>query len=157
MFDIGGPELLVIILGAIILFGPKKIPEIMRSVGKGVSKIRAAQTQFKQQMNDIQSDLDPDAPDSNDSEFKVVNPNKLKKEHFEKNREHTEKDLKDDKEKDKNNEEEIDKEKNIDAENEESEKSKDPYNLDEPEKDDEKKEDKEKPENKDKSDDDKSN
>ncbi len=149
MFDIGGPELLVIILGAIILFGPKKIPEIMRSVGKGVSKIRAAQIQFKQQMNDIQSELDPDAPDSNDSEFKVVNPNKLKKEHFEKNRENAENE--------RNGKEETDKEENPYFEKEENERIKDLYNLDVPEKDDEKTEDKEKSQNEEKSADDKSN
>jgi len=32
MFDIGGGELIVIILAVILLFGPKKIPEIMSNL-----------------------------------------------------------------------------------------------------------------------------
>jgi TatA/E family protein of Tat protein translocase len=58
MFDIGGPELLVIVLGIIVLFGPKKIPEIAQMIGKGMQKVRTAQTQFNEQMKDIKSEFD---------------------------------------------------------------------------------------------------
>lgn len=58
MFDIGGPELLLIVLGIIVLFGPKKIPEIAQMIGKGMQKVRTAQTQFNEQIKDIKSELD---------------------------------------------------------------------------------------------------
>lgn len=32
--DIGAPGLIVIILGALIIFGPKRLPELGHSVGK---------------------------------------------------------------------------------------------------------------------------
>lgn len=57
MFDVGGPELLLIILAVIILFGPKKIPEMMQNLGKGIAKLRSAQNQFRDQINNIQTDL----------------------------------------------------------------------------------------------------
>jgi len=68
MFDVGGPELLLILLAVILLFGPKKIPEISQMLGKGVQKVRNAQSQFQEQMRDIEKevkssvDLDSDKP-----------------------------------------------------------------------------------------------
>ncbi|MDQ1265288.1 MAG: Twin-arginine translocase TatA/TatE family subunit [Bacteroidota bacterium] len=57
MFDVGGGELLVILLAVIILFGPKKIPEIARMMGKGVQKMREAQAQFQVQMREINNEF----------------------------------------------------------------------------------------------------
>lgn len=57
MFDVGGPELLLILLAVILLFGPKKIPEISQMLGRGVQKIRNAQSQFQEQMRDIEHEV----------------------------------------------------------------------------------------------------
>ncbi|MFM7157718.1 MAG: twin-arginine translocase TatA/TatE family subunit, partial [Bacteroidota bacterium] len=43
MFDIGGAEFLLIGLAILMLFGPKKIPEIMQAIGKGIRYFRQAQ------------------------------------------------------------------------------------------------------------------
>ncbi len=58
MFDVGGPELLVILLAVVVLFGPKKLPELANMFGKGVSKIRKAQQEFQSQFNNIKSEMD---------------------------------------------------------------------------------------------------
>ena len=47
---IGAPEIICIILIVLLLFGAKKIPELMKSMGKGVKF-------FKQGMNDIEEEL----------------------------------------------------------------------------------------------------
>ncbi len=39
-FDVGGPEILIIILIAALLFGAKKIPELARSMGKASSEFK---------------------------------------------------------------------------------------------------------------------
>lgn len=54
--NLGTGELLIIALVALLLFGGKKIPEVMRSLGKGVRS-------FKDGMNDIKKeieDIDPE-------------------------------------------------------------------------------------------------
>jgi sec-independent protein translocase protein TatA len=51
MFEnIGFPELMLIMLVIVIFFGPKKIPEFAKSLGKGIAE-------FKRAMRDVQSEL----------------------------------------------------------------------------------------------------
>ncbi len=57
MFDVGGGELLLIILAVIVLFGPQKLPEIAQMFGKGMKKVRDAQAQFNKQMNSINQEI----------------------------------------------------------------------------------------------------
>ncbi len=84
MFDVGGPELLVIVLGVLLLFGPKKIPEIAQMFGKGMQKIRNAQTQFRDQINEIQNDLNvvDIKPTIKTPPIKEMNASELKEEDF---------------------------------------------------------------------------
>lgn len=41
---IGGPELAVIIVALLILFGGKKIPELMRGLGQGIREFKEGQS-----------------------------------------------------------------------------------------------------------------
>ena len=45
--SIGGQELLVLVLLALLLFGPRKIPEIGRTVGKALRQFRRASHEFR--------------------------------------------------------------------------------------------------------------
>lgn len=49
MFGIGGTELVIILLFAFLIVGPDKLPEVAKTLGKGVAKFRSAQDQ----MNDV--------------------------------------------------------------------------------------------------------
>jgi len=40
MFGIGWQEILLIVIIVLLLFGAKRIPEVMRSIGKGVSELK---------------------------------------------------------------------------------------------------------------------
>ncbi|MFC4427376.1 Sec-independent protein translocase subunit TatA/TatB [Deinococcus navajonensis] len=40
MPNIGGPELIVILLVALVVFGPRKLPELGRTVGQGLREFR---------------------------------------------------------------------------------------------------------------------
>ncbi len=57
MFDIGGGELLLILLVVLILFGPKKIPEVAQLIGKGVQKVRRAQEELVEQVRQINTSV----------------------------------------------------------------------------------------------------
>lgn len=53
-------EILIIAFVVLLLFGGKKIPELMRGIGKGVSS-------FKQGMNDIQDEITKPTGNKDDS------------------------------------------------------------------------------------------
>ena len=40
LFNFFGPEMLIIFLAILLLFGGKKIPELMRGLGKGISEFK---------------------------------------------------------------------------------------------------------------------
>lgn len=42
MFNVGTPEILVILIIALVVFGPKKLPEIGKSIGQGLRELRRA-------------------------------------------------------------------------------------------------------------------
>jgi TatA/E family protein of Tat protein translocase len=45
--SIGGPEILLIFVLALLLFGPRKLPEIGRALGKTVAEFRKATAEFR--------------------------------------------------------------------------------------------------------------
>ena len=47
MGSIGFPELVVIFLVALLVFGPKRLPDLGRSIGRGLSEFRRASNDLK--------------------------------------------------------------------------------------------------------------
>ncbi len=50
MFGLGFPELMLIFVIALIVFGPKKLPELGRSVGRALSEFKKASEEFQESM-----------------------------------------------------------------------------------------------------------
>ena len=50
MFGIGGGELFFIILVAIMLFGSKNIPEVARTIAKGIAQLKNATDEIKNEV-----------------------------------------------------------------------------------------------------------
>jgi len=51
MFDLGIQELIVIFVVALLVFGPKRLPELARNMGKGVAHLKKALFDMKQEIN----------------------------------------------------------------------------------------------------------
>ncbi len=56
MFGIGGLEMLLIGVVALLVFGPKRLPELARSLGKGLAEFRRASSDLRRSMD---LDVDP--------------------------------------------------------------------------------------------------
>lgn len=65
MFGIGGFELFIILLFGFLIFGPEKLPEIAKTVGRGIARFRQAQDE----MNSVIKSTDIYDPNS-DEPFK---------------------------------------------------------------------------------------
>ncbi|MBI5664463.1 MAG: twin-arginine translocase subunit TatB [Nitrospirae bacterium] len=56
MFDLGTQELIVIFIVAFLVFGPKKLPELGRTLGKGIRELKTA-------MRNVKNSIDEAVPD----------------------------------------------------------------------------------------------
>lgn len=56
MFGLGWPEVIIIAIVAILIFGPKKIPELGNTLGKTLRG-------FKEEMSHSEDDSDPETKD----------------------------------------------------------------------------------------------
>ncbi|MFQ5767747.1 MAG: Sec-independent protein translocase protein TatB [Acidobacteriota bacterium] len=45
--SIGGPEMVVILIVALLIFGPRRLPALARSLGKAMTELRRASQDFK--------------------------------------------------------------------------------------------------------------
>ncbi|WP_062206907.1 sec-independent translocase [Streptomyces sp. NBRC 109706] len=75
-FDIGSLEFITLIILAILVFGPEKLPKMIREVVQFIRKIREFSDNAKQ---DIRSEL---GPEFKDFEFEDLNPKTFAKKHL---------------------------------------------------------------------------
>lgn len=66
--SLGWPELLLIALVILIFFGAKRIPELMKSLGKGVKSFKQGMSEVEKDVKEIKSELESDT-----DEKKTVN------------------------------------------------------------------------------------
>ena len=57
MFGIGMPEMLVILAVALIVIGPKKLPDLAKSLGRAFAEFRRATSEIKESLEIDDGDL----------------------------------------------------------------------------------------------------
>lgn len=68
MFDIGLPELIVIFVVALLVFGPKRLPELAKALGKGMGELKRA-------FQDVRGQVETEFEEANKTIDSVVKEN----------------------------------------------------------------------------------
>ena len=72
MFGIGMPELILILALALIVLGPKRLPEIARALGKGMAEFRRATDDLKEELRQVETDIEQSSPPAAPEEHSVL-------------------------------------------------------------------------------------
>jgi sec-independent protein translocase protein TatA len=62
VFNLGAPELIFILVLALLIFGPKKLPQLGRTLGKGMAEFRRASTELQRAINTADLEEPPRRP-----------------------------------------------------------------------------------------------
>lgn len=65
--SIGPWELILILVIALIIFGPGKLPEVGKAIGKGLREFRSAANQVTEQINEVTGEVQPEKKDKKDA------------------------------------------------------------------------------------------
>ena len=60
-FNLGGPEVMVIFVVVLLLFGAKKVPELARGLGKSMGEFKKARTEFEDEIKRAEVDVEKEA------------------------------------------------------------------------------------------------
>ena len=74
MFGIGMPELLLILGLALIVLGPKKLPELAKALGKGLAEFRRATDDLKEEFRQMEREVEDSSAGAAKDDPAVENP-----------------------------------------------------------------------------------
>lgn len=69
LLNIGGQEILIVLLIVLVLFGGRKIPELMKGLGKGVREYKKAMNSVE---DDLNGNLEPDKQPGDNSRERIA-------------------------------------------------------------------------------------
>jgi len=67
MFNIGAPELVLILVLALVIFGPKKLPEMGKAIGSGLKEFKKATADIQKSL-ELDDDIKLDRPKDKEKE-----------------------------------------------------------------------------------------
>ena len=67
MFNVGGPEIVVILLVALVILGPDQLPKAMRTFGNVMAEVRKVTGGLQAEMHKAMEAIDTTGPSSKDA------------------------------------------------------------------------------------------
>ena len=79
IFGVGLPEVTVILILALLIFGPKKLPELGKQLGKTLKSLKKASNEFQNEIDQVMNEEDKEeSPKSIESnQTNVINQEKI--------------------------------------------------------------------------------
>ena len=85
IFGVGLPEVTVILVLALLIFGPKKLPELGKQLGKTLKSLKKASNEFQNEIDQVMKEDKDESPKSIESnQTNEINQEKIDSENSKK-------------------------------------------------------------------------
>ena len=85
IFGVGLPEVTVILILALLIFGPKKLPELGKQLGKTLKSLKKASNEFQNEIDQVMKEDKDESPKSIESnQANEINQEKIDSENSKK-------------------------------------------------------------------------
>jgi len=85
IFGVGLPEVTVILILALLIFGPKKLPELGKQLGKTLKSLKKASNEFQNEIDQVMKEDKDESPKSLESnQTNEINQEKIDSENSKK-------------------------------------------------------------------------
>ena len=84
IFGVGLPEVTVILILALLIFGPKKLPELGKQLGKTLKSLKKASNEFQNQIDQVMNEEDESNKSIESNQTNEINQEKIDSENSKK-------------------------------------------------------------------------
>ena len=84
IFGVGLPEVTVILILALLIFGPKKLPELGKQLGKTLKSLKKASNEFQNEIDQVMNEEDESPKSIESNQTNEINKEKIDSENSKK-------------------------------------------------------------------------
>ena len=84
IFGVGLPEVTVILILALLIFGPKKLPELGKQLGKTLKSLKKASNEFQNEIDQVMNEEDESPKSIESNQTNKINQEKIDSENSKK-------------------------------------------------------------------------
>ena len=84
IFGVGLPEVTVILILALLIFGPKKLPELGKQLGKTLKSLKKASNEFQNEIDQVMNEEDESPNSLESNQTNEINQEKIDSENSKK-------------------------------------------------------------------------